>query len=178
MEIIGLLPGAISIGEDDYALFNDRMTVSWFDENNVDLSSGDILFTIRMRANQSGDLTHCLSINSSFTEAELYVNGEQTFLPELRIDQPVANDELAILSSSPNPWKDETTVSFYLPKSDDVTYTLTDVNGKMLKSFSENVSAGYQSLTIKSSDFAARGMIFLEIRAGKFAAVERMIVFE
>ena len=33
LEIIGLLPGAISIGEDNYALFHDQMTVSWFDEN-------------------------------------------------------------------------------------------------------------------------------------------------
>jgi hypothetical protein len=178
MEIVGILPGAISIGEDDYALFNDQMTVSWFDENNVDLSSGDILFTIQMRANESGDLIHSLSINSSITEAELYVNGEKTFVPELKIDQQGGRDELAIISCSPNPWRDETRISYYLPQSDDVTYTLTDVNGKRLKSFSEDLNAGYQSLTIKSSDFAARGTIFLEIRAGKFAVVERMVVLE
>ena len=178
LEIISLLPGAISIGPDDYALFHDQMTVSWFDENNVDLSSGDILFTIQLRAHEAGDLSHTLSINSSITEAELYVNGEQTFVPELRIANPDARDELSILSCSPNPWKDETMISFYLPKSDRVTYTLTDVNGKRVTSFSENVSAGYQSLILKSSDFAARGMIFLEVRAGQYAALERMIVLD
>ncbi|MBK9105735.1 MAG: hypothetical protein IPL92_14495 [Saprospiraceae bacterium] len=178
MEIIGLLPGAISIGDDDYALFNDQMTVSWFDEDNVALSAGDVLFTIQLRAHEAGDLSNSLSINSSITEAELYVDGEQTFVPELRMDSPDSRGELAILSCSPNPWKDETRVSFYLPQSDQVTYTLTHVNGKRIKSFSENVSAGYQSLILKSSDFAARGMIFLEIRAGKCVAVKKMIVLE
>ena len=178
MEILGLLPGTISIGEEDYALFNDRMTVSWFDEDNVDVSTGDILFTIQLKANETGDLNHAISINSSITEAELYVDGEKTLVPELRIDQPGGVDELTILSCSPNPWKDETRISFYLPQADQVTYSLSDVNGKRIKSFSENLNAGYQSLTLKSSDFAARGMIFLEIRVGQYAAVERMIVLD
>lgn len=114
-EFIGLLPGAITIGEDDYALFNDQMTVSWFDENNVALSAGDVLFTIQLRAHEAGDLSHALSINSSITEAELYVDGEHTFVPELRIDSLDSRGELAILSCSPNPWKDETRVSFICP---------------------------------------------------------------
>lgn len=178
MEILGLLPGTISVGEEDYALFNDQMTVSWFDEDNVNVSIGDILFTIQLKAHETGDLNHALSINSSITEAELYVDGEKTLVPELRIAQPDGLDELAILSYSPNPWKEETKISFYLPQSDCVIYTLTDINGRRIKSFSENLNAGYQSLTLKSSDFINRGMIFLEIRAGKEAVVQKMIVMD
>lgn len=178
MEIIGLLPGNISIGTDDYALFNDRMTISWFDENNIDVLKDDVLFTIQLRAIASGDISQSLSINSDITEAELYVDGEQTFVPQLKIDGPDSRDELSILSCSPNPWKDESRVSFYLPQPGQVTYTITDVNGKRLKSFSENVIAGYQSLILKSSDFANRGMIFVEISAGKEVAAQKMIVLD
>ena len=178
LEFIRLLPGAISIGEDNYALFNDRMTVSWFDENNVNLSPGDILFTIQLRANESGDLAHSLSINSSITDAELYIDGEQTFVPQLRIDQTGGKNELDILSCSPNPWKEETTVSFYLPESDQVSFTLFDVSGREIFSTTTYVKSGYHQNQLNSSDFKARGMLLLEIKTPTHSEVIKLIVTE
>jgi hypothetical protein len=178
LEFIGLLPGAISMGEDNYALFNDRMTVSWFDENNVDLSPGDILFTIQLRANESGDLAHSLSINSSITDAELYTDGEQTYVPHLRIAQTGGQNVLDILSCSPNPWKEETTVSFYLPESDEVSVTLFDVSGREILSSTTHMKSGNHQYQLKSSDFKERGMLLLEIKTSKHSQVLKLIVVE
>ena len=178
MECIGLLPGAISIGEDNYALFNDRMTMSWFDVNSVDLSPDDILFTIQLRANESGELAHSLSINSSITDAELYGDGEQIFVPQLIIDQTDLKNELDILSCFPNPWKDETTVSFYLPESDQVSFTLFDVSGREIFSTTSNLKSGHHQHQIKSSDFKARGMLLLEIKTSKHSKVMKLVLAE
>ena len=178
MEVLDIIPGLIALAEDDYALFEDKMTVSWFDENNIAVSADDVLFTLVLRANQNGYLSQSLSINSDITDAEIYLDGEQTFLPVLNVVSSGVDNELQIESFAPNPWKDETTVFFYLPKQDKVTYNVMDVTGKKIFTYSEYAKEGYHNYTLKATDFSARGMLFLEINAAGNSVVEKMIVTE
>ena len=106
------------------------------------------------------------------------MDGEQTYEPQLRIDQAGGQNELDILSCFPNPWKDETTISFYLPESDQVTFTLFDVSGREIFSTTSNLKSGHHQHQLKSSDFKARGMLLLEIKTSKHSEVMKMIVAE
>ena len=178
MELVDVLPGRIAITEAEYALFGNKMTVSWFDENNVDVAADDVLFTLVLKAKQDGNVSQSLSINSDITEAEIYLNGEQTFLPVLNVDNPIKGSELKIVSCSPNPWKDETTVSFYLPETNNVTYNVMDVNGRKIFTNEEYLNEGYHFYTLRATDFSARGMLFLEINSGGNTVVQKMVVLK
>ena len=178
MEILDVVPGSIPLTDGEYALFGDKMTVSWFNERNVDVSADEILFTLVMRAKQAGNLSQSLSINSDITEAEIYLDDEQTFVPVLQVVNPIAEAELVIASCAPNPWKDESTVFFYLPESSNVTYNVIDVNGRKIFSESEFLKEGFHSYTLKASDFSLRGMVILEIGSGKISVVQKMVVLE
>ncbi len=178
MEIINIISGQVAVSEDHYALFTDKMTISWFDQNTVNISSNEELFTIQLRANESGTLSQSLSINSDITDAELYLSGDQTFLPVLAVENQNDDRLLEIVSCLPNPWTNQTLVHFYLPESDQVTFTLFDATGRQIWTSAENLIKGHQQYLIRSSDFSDRGMIFFEISTMKHKEVQKMIVLD
>jgi type IX secretion system substrate protein len=178
MEVINVLPGNINITGEHYALFGDKLTMSWFDENNIHVSINDVLFTIQLRATKPGSINQSLSINSDITEAELYLENEETFLPVLTFQTENIEDGLEIVSCAPNPWKEETIVNFYLPEEDKVTFTLFDVSGREVYTASKFLNEGSQQFQLKASDFSARGMMFFEINNSKERVFKKMIVME
>ena len=178
MEVINIRPGMIAVSEEHYALFGDKFTMSWFDENSIDVSVDDVLFTVQLRAISNSSLKQTLSINSDITEAELYLADEETFLPVLTFQNEKAENGLKIISCSPNPWKDETSVSFYLPESDNVVFNLFDVAGRKVFSQTQFLKDGYHEHHLNTSCFADRGMMFFEISTSNDKAVRKMIVLE
>ena len=178
MEILDVLPGRIPLTDGEYALFGDKMTFSWFDENTVDVSKDDVLFTLVLKAKHDGNLSQSISINSDITDAEIYLDGEQTFIPVLNVIHPDAEAALEIVSCAPNPWKDETTIFFFLPETSNVIYNVIDVNGRKIYSDNEYLTEGYHNYTLKAADFSARGILFLEVNAGGRRMVEKMVLME
>lgn len=178
MEILNILPGQISISEEHFLIYNGKMAVSWFDENTIDVAAEDVLFTLQLRATNSGNIGQALSINSEITGAEIYLANEETFLPFLNIHDQHVESDLKIISCAPNPWKEETTVSFYIPESDQVSFTLFDVSGREIFSTSTYLKRGHQQYQLRSSDFKARGMLVLEIKTAKYSEVMKLIVTE
>ena len=178
LEIVDVLPGSIPLTDGEYALFGDKMTIAWFDEDNVDVTADEVLFTLVLKAKQGGNLSQSIQINSDITDAEIYLGGEQTFIPVLNVINPGAEAALQIMSCAPNPWKDETTLFFYLPEPSDVIYNVIDVNGRKIYSDHQYLTEGYHNYTLKAADFSARGILFLEVNAGGSRMVEKMVLME
>lgn len=178
LEIVDVLPGSIPLTDGEYALFSDKMTIAWFDEDNVDVTADEVLFTLVLKAKQGGNLSQSIQINSDITDAEIYLGGEQTFIPVLNVINPGAEAALQIMSCAPNPWKDETTLFFYLPEPSDVIYNVIDVNGRKIYSDHQYLTEGYHNYTLKAADFSARGILFLEVNAGGSRMVEKMVLME
>lgn len=178
MEFLHIFPGQLDVSEEHFALYNDRVSISWFDENTIDVPADDVLFTLQLRAIKSGNIGQALSINSEITEAEVYLANEETFLPVLNVHDSHAGSDLQILSSAPNPWKEETIINFYMPESEQVNFTLFDISGREIFSTSSYLKSGHHQHQLKSSDFKARGILLLEIKTAKYSEVMRLIVTE
>jgi len=178
MEILNIIPGQVLVSEEHCAVFNDKMTISWFDQNTVDISFDDVLFTIQLRATRSGNIGQTLSINSEITEAEIYLANDVTFLPFLRVQDQHDEDKLHIISCAPNPWKAETTINFILPESDEVSFTLVDISGRELYSTTKYFKSGHHQYQLRASDFQAKGMVLFEIKTSKHTDVIKLIVAE
>jgi hypothetical protein len=178
MEIMNIVPGKIRIGDEHYAILDDKMTISWFDENSVEVEKDEVLFALQLRAKKSGALGHSLSINSDITEAEIYLDGAQTFLPVLVVQNQDNIRSLEIISCYPNPWKEQTSIQFYLPESDYVTVSLFDATGRRIQSSSELLPGGYHQHQISSAKFPDRGIVFVEISTPEHNVIQRMIVLD
>ncbi|MBK8831550.1 MAG: T9SS type A sorting domain-containing protein [Saprospiraceae bacterium] len=176
MEFLHIFPGQLDVSEEHFALYNDRVSISWFDENTIDVSADDVLFTLQLRAIKSGNIGQALSINSEITEAEIYLANEETFLPVLNVHDPHAESDLQILSCAPNPWKEETIINFYMPESEQVNFTLFDISGREIFSTSSYLKKGYHQQLLKSSDFQGTGILFFQISTSDMSEITKLIV--
>jgi hypothetical protein len=154
---------AILIEDENFALFPEKMTISWFDENGIFFSPKDQIFTIYLKAKSSGVLSDFIDINSSITTSEIYLDGDQIFQPVLNFDYGPDQEGLKIISCSPNPWTDESTLTIFVPKPDLLTISFLDLNGKLLKSQQQYFEAGYHRITISSTDVPDHGVFLIHV---------------
>lgn len=91
----------------------------------------------------------------------------------------VENNELSninVTQNFPNPFANETTVEFSLKEAAEVSYTVVDLNGKIMTSVVEgNTMAGDHQITIDGTSFA-NGVYYLNLKAGESSVTRKIIV--
>ncbi|HUR31147.1 MAG TPA: hypothetical protein VMZ69_06920 [Saprospiraceae bacterium] len=172
LEFLEAFSDNINISEENYALFDDKITFSWYNENGKQFSKGDIVFTLKARTKSNGSLNQTFNINSEITPAEMYSLGNETYLPVLHFSE---NNALVLYSAQPNPWKENTSIPFYLDKPGNVTLEISDTNGRIIFSRNENYSEGHHSIAIEAPDLAVRGLLFYSITSRDSHATNKMI---
>jgi hypothetical protein len=100
----------------------------------------------------------------------------EIFIPKLMNEDKFS----PILSSSadPNPWKDESTITFYLSHSGIATVDIYDLNGRVIFTKTESFNIGTNVINIHSTDFPERGILFYSIKAGDSVISNKMIVMK
>jgi hypothetical protein len=165
LELIGIQSNAFTIDDDAYFLMQDRMTMSWYDHDGVEVKEGDVLFTIIARSAKSGSLLQSLDLNSSVTEAALYDRQDVVYQPKLQITS-IDKTGMQVLPASPNPFAELTRVPFYLQSPAEVIMTVSTVDGKRLLSESIKGIGGRNEFVLHADQIAASGMLIVSVQAG------------
>lgn len=76
---------------------------------------------------------------------------------------------------APNPFYEETAISFYLPQPIYTEVILSDLSGRVLKKWSGEASKGLNQWTLNLSDIPAEKVLFCSIRAGNFEAIRQLV---
>ncbi|MGB4849239.1 MAG: T9SS type A sorting domain-containing protein, partial [Saprospiraceae bacterium] len=156
----------------------DKMTLSWFKEDGFLPSKGDILFTIKAKAKRNGEVHENLSINSDITEAEQYGMHDEIFKPVLRAPESKSDDHIIVFAPEPNPWREKTTIPFELKESGTISFELFDLNGSSLYRTKGKYGKGKNEITISSSDFTSRGLMYYTVNTSGFSSIQKMIVLD
>ncbi len=178
MEIVNVLSGACSVADSDFALFDDKMTFCWVDVNGLEVSARETLFTLQLRAKQGGQLSSTVRITSDITSAEMYLSNEQTFIPALSFSASNIDLRDRPILCAPNPWKNETIISFFLNDPSDVQLEIMDINGVVLTSYSNKCVAGHQSMVVLGEDLSGSGLYFYKITSKEFDSTGRMLLLD
>ena len=165
----------IDLDEAHYALFNDKMTFSWFDETGSKIKDGDILMRVKAKAKSDGYLSKSLIINSEITEAEMYSTDGEIYSPKLVIAE---KNESFYLSVEPNPWKESTMLHFSSLHDGEIEIEIFDLNGQSI--FSQNVmcTKGQNAIPLRSVYFNTTGLLFYSITSGSFNQSGKMFLLE
>jgi hypothetical protein len=85
----------------------------------------------------------------------------------------------ALYQNYPNPFNIETNIKFDLPETADVTVEIFDVLGKRVKVLvnNEKFDAGTKIVKFRADDLPS-GVYFYRVRAGKFSAVNKMVLLK
>ena len=160
LEFLSVSSNLIDLSEDDYAIFEDKMTISWFALEEVTNYPGDIVFTVKAKTKKAGNLQQSLQLNSEITEAELYSVNDEILIPKILFK---SNDEesLTVFSTQPNPWSTRCTIPFHIQHDGKLVFTVYDVNGTKVFSEEKYYSAGYHEIKLNPSDVLTRWTIVL-----------------
>jgi len=174
LEFLSASSNHLEITEEDFALFGDQMTMSWFDLENVTLEPDEIIFSVKAMAKKSGSLQYSLQLNSDITEAEMYSGNDQVFTPKLVLAAE-NNDQLHVSPVEPNPWSSQCVIPFSLKENGEVILTIYNTNGEKEFTEREYYSPGYHEITIHKSDLQQEGLKFYTLQSGNEQASGKMI---
>ncbi|WP_425420174.1 T9SS type A sorting domain-containing protein [Phaeodactylibacter xiamenensis] len=175
VELVDIVSGVAT--EDNFGLSylgEGMITTSWNGE-----ASDAELFTLVLRANSDVMLSEVLGVSSAVTKAEAY--GKDGSFQDVAIEfstGTVAGAGFELYQNQPNPFKGETVIGFNLPEAAQVTITISDVTGKVLKLYRQDGSKGYNHITVKSSELAATGVVSYTVETGDYTATKKMVIIK
>jgi hypothetical protein len=77
----------------------------------------------------------------------------------------------------PNPVNGITSISFNLPSAAEATLTISNADGRVLKTLQGSYAKGLNTVTLQRADLEA-GILFYQLNTTEFSATKKMIVVE
>jgi len=117
----------ISMSQNNFGLTQTefgKLTTSWENTGTIQTNDETVLFTVVFEAQQAVNLSDALGVSN----------------------QQQLNKNLRLFQNRPNPFRDQTIISFQLPISTDGTLSIFDINGKLLKSYYGKYAQGYNEV--------------------------------
>jgi hypothetical protein len=160
----------------NFGLFADAVTVS------LDAAA----FTLRFRADKAGKLSEMLAISNRITKAEAYktIGNSETVARwdvAMRFNGSngsfIAGTGFELLQNTPNPVSGVTSISFNLPEAAPASLTITNVEGRVLKTIQGSFTKGYNTVVLQRAELEA-GVLFYQLNSTEFSATKKMIVIE
>lgn len=98
------------------------------------------------------------------------------FDQSLDVNDNVINPSAFVSQNKPNPFTDNTVITYSLNEVSNVTLEILDVTGKVVASINEGAkNAGQHTVTV-SGDKLSDGVYFYNFKAGNYSVTKRMVV--
>ncbi len=160
------------------------ITTSWNQQTALSLEDNAVLFTLEVRAKQDVSLSEVLNVSSRLTAAEAYQeNGADVELMNIAFEYEDAAGEVQasnfeLYQNRPNPFKNETMISFRLPEAGKASLKVYDISGKVLKLVNGSFDKGYNELNIDRGELNGSGVLYYELSTADHTAIQKMIVID
>ena len=179
MSFIDVDADAVPMAESNVGvLSNSVTTVSYGDVTPINVLEDIELFTMTFKAERSGYISEMINMTSLVTPSEAYIsnslNVKGIILTAKRETESVF--ENALYQNEPNPFKDKTMVGYDLAEAGEVTFTVTDVAGKVLKVVSTEGVKGYNSIPLDAEEFGITGVLYYTLESNNFTDTKKMII--
>lgn len=175
---LGTESGMAEMSDENFGVFNDRLTVSWNKATGQTATSNDVLFTLRFQAVKGGQLSNMLEMNSSVTEAEAYNLYEETKDLKLKFRGAADDADFALYQNVPNPFKGITNIGYEVPAAGTVTLTIFDVTGKVILTKEQLAAKGYNTISVSTKELISTGVLYYRLDADDYTATKKMIIIE
>ena len=176
LEVAEIVPGA-GLSAENFATFatENAIAASLNTENEAN-------FSVKFTATADGQLSSMIGLSSRITKAEAYSNDEQRMDVAIQFRNgsttTIAGVGFELYQNTPNPVKNETMISFNLAEAAAATLTITDVQGRVLTTITNNFNKGINTVTIDRADLKTSGVVFYQLSSGSQSATKKMVIVE
>ena len=154
------------------------LAISWNTSSEYESMPSQKLFTFRFRALKEGTLSSTLWLSDQIAASEAYTEQlEATRLSLNIIDDAsfAGNTELLLMQNRPNPFLDQTIISFVLPNEGEASLTIFDISGRILYRNYGIYPAGQTDIIIQSQELPASGILYYQLEAQGNTISKKMI---
>ncbi len=175
LEVARVEAGKMSIAENNYAVKDGVLYMSWNSTKGNTYNDDEILFTIYFTAKKAGQLINQLGV-ADVISPEAYSDDLDVYGIELNY-RNADNGGFELLQNTPNPFSNETVISFEIPESGVVTTTVYDVTGKVIVQKSSNFEKGKNSVKMSKDDLNnVSGVFYYKVEFNGDVAIKKMIL--
>lgn len=172
LELVDIFPGP-GISDENFAVYNaeQALSSSW----NGD---GPASFQLQFRALETGWLHDMLQLSNRIARSEAYTSDLEISPLALRFDGGAGVlPGLELYQNRPNPFRQETEISFYLPEAKTATLRVWDAIGRLLWERTEACPAGFHQVTLGRNELGVEpGLLFYELTTDRDRAIRKMMV--
>ncbi len=178
-DFVSIKSGSIRVDDSNIGLIqNDKITISLGSESSMTKDVDEVLFTLVLNAKIDGELRNMISVTSDVTAAEAYFGSDFTTSSVVLVPKINSADEITLFQNVPNPFKGQTTVSFYMPLADNVTLKLHDMTGRLVTSRNIKAVKGLNEVLFTKDQLVPSGVIYYTLTSGDFTVTKNMIIID
>ena len=172
VEFVNLESGRLVI-EDSESFYTDgQINVSIARSELISVQEDEALFYLTVKSENTIP-SSVVSLAKSGFNSEIYRENYEV--------NPIANrvsellEEPILYQNVPNPFNGETTIEFDLPSSSNVTLSILDINGQLIKSFQGYYELGKHSVELNTADLTENGVYYYQMETENYTATRKMI---
>lgn len=133
----------------------------------------DILFTLQFRARQAAQLREAFNLGELAIAQQK--DGNSTTLA-LQFTDAALSPIFALHPNVPNPFQQETTLSFQLPEATSGVVRIYDLAGKLLWQYQGDFVKGYNQILVTRKSLTAQGLLLYTLETPQHRATGKMVV--
>ncbi|MEM9549186.1 MAG: T9SS type A sorting domain-containing protein [Bacteroidota bacterium] len=176
LQNIEIQSGLIDVKNENFMLDNESIKISWTSSRDIELERGEVLFTITGAAVQNSDVTDVLSINNNAAlKSEAYNDKYETSEIEIAIRELNVIKNFMMYQNEPNPFSDQTIITFDLPESRTVQLSIVDITGKQVYRKSQFLQKGKNTLAVNANDLGESGVYYYTITSDDYTQTKKMV---
>ena len=171
------LPG---LGQDNFGEQFSRegqILFSWNAAGGVAMKEEDCLFTIHLKALQTGYLLEWINIDSGRLRTEAYRVGGDLLAVRLQASAPM-EEGLRIYQNRPNPFDRSTVIGFSVDRPVQGALVVFDLSGKEVLRHTASWDKGYHEFTVGREQLPGKGMYYYKLETDAITEVRKMILID
>jgi hypothetical protein len=178
--VTGDLP---DFNENSVGLFKKEgiLTAAWYNKTpNFSMEKETItLINLRIKPTITTHLSQILSLNSLYTEGVAYDAKDAALPVQLLFNSEKLGDNKAIiLKNYPNPFSNETLLSFTLPEASTATLTVCDLLGKVLMTREQMFLKGLNEIPfcVKDAPSVSSGILIIRLQTAAGITEQKIVL--
>ncbi len=179
----GYRSGKMQLTADNFGVrkvLDGALLMSWNNAKGVQVKEGEILFTLKFSVvGQAASLSDVLRLSSDDLSAEAYNTTLDISNVSLRFtDDRASKPRFVLYQNVPNPFVDETAISFELPEAAPARLTIYSVDGKVALIRKVDGVKGMNTITISSDELNGSGVMYYQLDTDGFTGTKKMVIFK
>ena len=185
LEVLDIESDKLDISKDNYNIKDGKLIMSMDVgiKGLFNFEPKEPLFVLYVKSSDSGKLSEMISLDNTTLKGEIY-QGKDLKINNLSLEFRNSKNKFELFQNYPNPFTDQTTISFNLSEDKIFKLEIYDLKGKIVKTFSGLGKKGLNKVRLANiimsniktdKDINKSGIYIYRLIAGEDIAIKKMV---